>query len=113
MTLVEVMVAVLVLAVILLAAGHATASALRLGHRGLLEARLAAALGAEAALLDAAAHAGLACSTLTFGRRREGELSVRWRAMAPAQPGVVLLEAESGAGPRRVADAVTLVLACQ
>lgn len=113
MTLVEVMVAVLVVAVVLLAAGHAIASALRLGQRGLMEAQLAAALRAEASLLAAAAHAGAPCSALTFGARREGELSLRWRTMAPTQPGVVLLEAESGAGPRRLADSVTLLLACQ
>lgn len=113
MTLVEVMVAVLLVAVILLAAGHAIATALRSGQRALQAVGLVAALATEASLLEAAAHAGTPCSALTFGTRREGELSVRWRQISLAAPGAVRLVAELGAGRRHAADSITLVLACR
>lgn len=112
MTLVEVVVALLLVAITLLAAGHATASALRLGHHGLAEARVAAALGTEAARLDVSAHAGVPCSALVAGSSQEGPVSLRWRGDHGHDSGVVWLAAELRAGARRVADSVGLRLAC-
>lgn len=112
MALVEVLVAVVLLAGTMLATGHAIASALRLGHRGLVEARLAAALAVQVSLIESAAQAGMSCRTLASGERREGALSIRWRPASLRHPALVLLEAELQARGQRVADSVAVLLAC-
>lgn len=109
----ELLVAIVLLAITVLLAGHAVASALRLGHRGLAGARLAAALMVQASSLDASAYAGAPCSGLATGARRHGDLAIRWRTADPRSPGELLLEATLPAGARPMVDSITVRLACR
>jgi Tfp pilus assembly protein PilV len=113
-SLVEVLVAMLVIVAALLPAGYAVASGIRLGRKGDASARVALALMARTSLLQQAAGATAPrCLVLASGSAGDPGLSEWWTVSGPGGLRVVRLHARAQGTGWLVEDSVELRVRCE
>jgi hypothetical protein len=108
------MVATLIITAVLLPAGHAVASAIRLGRKGEATARVALALMARASLVQQSAGAtGPRCLTLTGGTAASPTLVEWWTVRDTGSVRRVQLHARAPGAGWPVEDSVELRVRCR
>lgn len=113
-SLVEVIVAILIVTLALLPAGHAVASAIRLGRQGEASARVALALMARASLVQQSAGATAPrCLSLTAGSATSPTLVEWWTVRDAGALRRVQLHARAPGAGRPVEDSVELRVRCR